>query len=163
MSEGLGLGLPGALTLGVGGEFWRAQMVGLEGVDLPSVSADLGLPEGGRAVGGVGLPAIGTGKLALGVEFGDQSFVGVEVVGSVAVDGFGDAPSEGVVAVGGAFLAVLGDLTEPVGGVGVGVVGGCVRVSWPVGWYSPVIASEQPAFASFGYSSLLQGCKIVKQ
>jgi len=68
------------------------------------------------------LPAVGAGEVALIVEFGDQSFVGVEGAGGVAVDGFGDASAEGVVAVGGAFLAVLADLTEPIGGV-VGVVG----------------------------------------
>ena len=119
---GLGLGLPGDLALGVGGEFWRAEMIGLEDMDLPGVSADLGLPEGEGTKGGVGLPAVGAGEVALIVEFGDQSFVGVEGVGGVAVDGFGDAPAEGVVAVGGAFLTVLGDLAQAVGGV-VGVVG----------------------------------------
>jgi len=115
-------------------------MIGLERVDLPLGAADLGLPEGGRAVGGVGLPAVGAGEVALIVEFGDQSFVGVEGAGGVAVDGFGDASAEGVVAVGGAFLAVLADLAQPIGGV-VGVVGvvvlalGSVRLTiWP--WLS---------------------------
>lgn len=53
LPEGFSLGLPGALTLDVGGEFRCAQMIGLEIVELPSSAADLGLPEGGGTVGGV--------------------------------------------------------------------------------------------------------------
>jgi len=57
-SEGFGLGLPGDVALGVGGQLWRAQMIGLEHMDLPLGTADLGLPERCGTVGGVGLPAV---------------------------------------------------------------------------------------------------------
>ena len=115
------MSLPSDLTLRVSSQFRRAEMIGLEIVELPARAADFGLPEGGGAVGGVGLPAVGAGEVALAVEFGDQPFVGVEVVGGSAIDGLGDAPPKGVVAVGGPFLAVLGDLTQAIGGV-IGVI-----------------------------------------
>jgi putative PIN family toxin of toxin-antitoxin system len=66
LAERFGAGCPGDLTLCIGGKLHGAERIGLEDVWPPRGARDFGLPEGGGAMGGVGLPAIGTDQVAGG-------------------------------------------------------------------------------------------------
>ncbi len=102
-------------------------MIRMQEVEVPCVALDIRLPQGLGAISAVGFPAVGAGEASGGVQFGDQAFVGIEIPGGEAVDGFGDPSPEGVVLVAGLFLSVALDGGQAVGGVVVitgAVVGG---------------------------------------